>query len=57
MTSKVFQPREMKELQPIHGLWQLYHPENAPYRFTAHTKAEASAWQASTRQALKDSIA
>lgn len=38
--------------QPAHQLWQLYAPENAPYRFKAKTPTEATAWQPATRQAL-----
>jgi dienelactone hydrolase len=56
MTSKVLNPRDMKELQPAHALWALYHPENAPLRFTAHTPDEALTWQFSTREALSETI-
>ena len=56
MSSSVLNPREMKELQPAHALWQLYQPQNAPLRFNARTIQEAEAWQISTRQALRESI-
>ncbi len=56
MASRLLNHAEIKELQPVTGLWQLYHPENAPYRFRAGSVEEALAWQERTRQALYDSI-
>ncbi len=52
MSTKTFDPKEMKDLQPATLLWELYGPETAPYRFSAETQAEAEQWQATTRQAL-----
>jgi dienelactone hydrolase len=52
MSSKILDPRQHKALQPAHALWNLYRPENAPYRFTAQERGQAAAWQIRTRQAL-----
>jgi dienelactone hydrolase len=56
MTSKVLDPRDLKDLQPANALWALYQPENAPLRFAARTVEEATAWQTHTRQALRETI-
>ncbi len=48
--------REIPELQPAYGLWQLYQPENASYRFQAKTQAEAEDWQRATRPALRSTL-
>ncbi len=56
MPSSVLKPAEIKELQPVTGLWQLYHPESAPYRFQAGSAAEARGWQVETRQRLREAI-
>ena len=48
--------RKLKGLQPAYGLWRLYAPEEAPYRFCAQSLAEARAWQASTREALAHTV-
>ncbi len=56
MPTKILKPAEIPELQPIHGLWQLYHPETAPLRFQAITASEARAWQSETRAALNQAI-
>ncbi len=47
---------DVKALQPAHQLWQLYAPEQAPYRFQAQTLGEAKSWQVETRQALNNTI-
>lgn len=39
-------------LQPAHGLWNMYRPEQAPLRFTAASAADARRWQQRTRKAL-----
>ena len=52
MSTQTLDYRELKELQPAHGLWQLYAPERAPYRFRAHSREEAERWQRETRAAL-----
>ena len=56
MASLILNPREMKELQPASSLWDLYHPEQAPYRFDAATAAEAREWQAHIRPALREAV-
>lgn len=56
MASKLLNPREMKTLQPAHGLWNLYHPEQALYHFEAAGETEARAWQAHTRPALRAAV-
>ena len=56
MSTKVFKPAENVELQPAHGLFQLYHPETAPYRFQAVTTDEARKWQVETRSALQAAV-
>jgi len=48
--------RELNKLQPAYGLWKLYAPEEAPYRFRAKTQAEAEEWQAQTRKALEKTL-
>lgn len=52
MATKVLDAREIKALQPAHGLWKRYAPEKAPYAFRATTQAEAKRWQRKTRAAL-----
>lgn len=56
MSTHILDNREIRELQPAHGPWQLYAPEDAPYRFQAKTEAEAQTWQTNTRTALNDLI-
>jgi hypothetical protein len=56
LSSTILNYQDVKELQPAHNLWQLYAPENAPYRFRAKTLAEAKTWQTQIRQALNDVI-
>lgn len=56
MPSKILNPREMKELQPATGLWNLYRPDQAPYHFDALSEADARAWQARTRPALRATV-
>ncbi len=56
MPSSWLSNTETPELQPIHALRQLYHPESAPYAFHANTLADALAWQQKTRPALLDAI-
>lgn len=56
MASKALNNMITKDLQPVTGLWHLYQPEKAPFRFQATTITEAKEWQAQTRQALFDSI-
>jgi dienelactone hydrolase len=56
MSTKILDPKEFKSLQPAHALWDLYHPEDAPYRFRASSRAEAEGWQAQTRPALEAQV-
>jgi len=56
MSTKTLDPKELKDLQPAHGLWEFYNPEKAPYHFQASTLAEATRWQKTTRQALNEII-
>ncbi len=48
--------KEKLELQPAHGLWQMYHPDLSPRRFSASSEAEAKAWQQETREALRKAL-
>ena len=52
MSTTRLDSQELLELQPAHGLWRLYAPEKAPYSFQARSRAEAEAWQKTTRAAL-----
>lgn len=48
--------RQIVELQPAHGLWKLYRPEDAPYAFRATNYEEAIRWQAEARPALRTAL-
>jgi len=52
MSTTILDRRGLKGLQPAQGLWNLYAPEKAPFRFRAQSLSEAREWQASARQAL-----
>jgi dienelactone hydrolase len=56
MTTIILNPAQEKDLQPAVGLWKLYSPETAPYRFQAQTRTDAETWQKETRQALNHLI-
>jgi dienelactone hydrolase len=56
LSTKILDNKKLKRLQPAHGLWKLYTPDQAPYRFQAANLAEARAWQASTRRALAEAL-
>ena len=56
MATKILDGKRLKRLQPAHGLWKLYDPGRAPYRFQAASLAEAQAWQAATRRALTEAV-
>jgi dienelactone hydrolase len=56
MSTRILDPKEHAALQPAYGLWQLYDPQKAPYRFQANTRQEAESWQKATRQALTDTL-
>jgi dienelactone hydrolase len=56
MTTTILNNREMKQLQPAYGLWRLYAPQKAPYRFRAQNLTQARAWQKKTRRALVQAL-
>ena len=56
MPTKILSPHDYPALQPAYGLWSLYHPESAPYRFEATTLAGAHDWQKKVRPALAKAI-
>jgi dienelactone hydrolase len=56
MSTQILNNKIIPELQPAYGLWQLYQPEQAPYRFQAASRSEAEAWQQVTRPALQKTL-
>ncbi len=52
MSTKILNNKERQELQPAYGLWHVYMPESAPYRFNAVHQQNAVAWKSETAQAL-----
>ncbi len=56
MSTILLTPQDHPALQPAHGLWGLYQPAQAPYRFQAVDRAEAELWQQTTRAALRQAI-
>lgn len=56
MSTTLLDPKQFKELQPAYGLWNLYHPESAPYHFDAKTEEEAQSWQKRTRLAFQKTL-
>ena len=48
--------RDFPELQPAYGLWSLYRPDDAPYRFPGGNIDTLVRWQKETRQALAQAI-
>ena len=56
MTTHILDPKTTPELQPAHGLWNLYDPNHAPFAFHATDRATAQAWQAATRPELSRTI-
>jgi dienelactone hydrolase len=56
MPSRTLSALEYPYLQPAYGLWQLYHPESAPYRFQASSWEEALSWQHETRRAFSQAL-
>jgi dienelactone hydrolase len=56
MASTICSHKDSPALQPAFGLWQLYHPESAQYRFQAHHLVEALEWQQKTRQAFSAAL-
>jgi dienelactone hydrolase len=56
MSTQLLAVKDYPALQPSHGLWSLYHPEQAPYRFQATTSEEAVVWQECVRPLLHQTI-
>ncbi len=56
MSTTILDYKSLKPLQPAHALWQLYRPQDAPYRFAACTVSEAQRWQAETRAVLNEAV-
>jgi dienelactone hydrolase len=56
MASKILSSQDYPALQPAYGLWRLYDPDTAAYRFRANNKEEAQAWQINTRQAFSATL-
>jgi dienelactone hydrolase len=56
MSTKILDPKAIKELQPAKALWKKYCPEKAPYAFHAKNSGELRKWQAKTRRALAGKI-
>jgi dienelactone hydrolase len=56
MATKILSSQDYPALQPAHGLWSLYQPELAPYRFQASTPEAAHAWQQRVRSVLSTTI-
>lgn len=56
MGTKILDNKELGDLQPARGLWELFAPEQAPYRFRAKTLADAEGWQVETRQLLRQTL-
>jgi dienelactone hydrolase len=52
VSTVILDHKEIPELQPAHGLWKQYKPEEAPHRFCAESVTHAERWQRETRQAL-----
>ena len=56
MSTTILDNTTLKDLHPATGLWELYDPETAPYRFRAQSAPEARQWQAETRRALGETL-
>jgi hypothetical protein len=56
MGTKILDNRELIDLQPAHGLWQLYDPHKAPFRFQSKSLPAAKQWQTETRPALTQTL-
>jgi dienelactone hydrolase len=54
---RAYTARELRELQPAHGLFKLYDPAKAPYRFPVDASLPAiRAWQVRTAAALAEMV-
>jgi dienelactone hydrolase len=49
MSSSILNSKDLPALQPAYGLWKLYNPDTAPYRFKASSLSEAVKWQQAVR--------
>ena len=56
MSTKILDGGRLLDPQPARGLWELYAPEKAPYRFRAETPEMAREWQNKTRRMLLDAL-
>ena len=56
MSSKILTHKEFPALQPSHGLWSQYRPEEAPFRFRADSLTAAQDWQSQVRPLLRQAI-
>lgn len=56
MSTRILSHKDYPDLQPMHGLWGLYHPEEAPLRFQAQSIPEAEEWQARARSELRQAL-
>jgi dienelactone hydrolase len=52
MSTILLDNKQLYDLQPANGLWKLYNPDNAPYRFCPKNLLEAEKWQKQTKAAL-----
>jgi len=56
MPTQILTSKDYPSLQPSYGLWSLYHPEDAPYRFQAKTSQDAVIWQLKVRPQLNETV-
>lgn len=56
MTSNKPDQQDYSFMQPNQFLWSLYHPQNAPRKFSALTFEQAIEWQVVTRKALENKV-
>lgn len=52
MSTILLDNKQLHDLQPANGLWKLYNPDNAPYRFYPKNLLEAKEWQKQTKAVL-----
>ena len=56
MSTILLDSREARGLQPALGLWKMYAPEKARYRFRARSVQAAKRWQRDARRALAQTV-
>jgi dienelactone hydrolase len=56
MPTRILTAQTHPDLQPAVSLWNMYRPEEAPYRFQAVNPTDALTWQAAARPALRQTI-